>query len=218
MVDMPRLMDMGLEKLTSMILETAEMAQRCVEAVVIAHNEGSRITPQIRAWSDELRLKYNNVEDLAVELLARFQPVASDLRFIKSSMKIAYDISRLGRYAYDIALLLTMFKGIAQCNHELTNNMAKKSMDMIRKSTQAFKDRDVKLASSLVKDDDVIDDMFEHYLSTVLARKSEETIECLVSNVLIMRYLERIADHACYVADSVIYMVTGKTGRALDWT
>ncbi len=86
---MPRLMDMGLEKLRNMVLDMAELSQNTVSTSIDAYVQGRDLRDRIYSWSEELRMLQDEVSELAVELIARYQPVASDLRFIKSCMEVA---------------------------------------------------------------------------------------------------------------------------------
>jgi len=82
---MPRLMDIGLEKLRNMVLDMADLSQNTVSTSIDAFVQGRDLRDRIYSWSEELRMLQDEVSELAVELIARYQPVASDLRFIKSS-------------------------------------------------------------------------------------------------------------------------------------
>src|SRR3989441_6982606 len=76
---MPRLMDIGLEKLRNMVLDMAELSQNTVSTSIDAFVQGRDLRDRIYSWSEELRMLQDEVSELAVELIARYQPVASDL-------------------------------------------------------------------------------------------------------------------------------------------
>ena len=84
---MPRLMDMGLDKLNSLLLEMGTLSENAVTTSIEAYNKGGKGT-EVREWSKRLRTLHVQVSDLAMELMARYQPVASDLRFIKSCLGV----------------------------------------------------------------------------------------------------------------------------------
>src|SRR5207244_231396 len=90
---MPRLMDIGLEKLRNMVLDMAELSQNTVSTAIDAYVQGRDLRERIFGWSEELRMLQDEVSELAVEIIARYQPVASDLRFIKSCMEVSYGFS-----------------------------------------------------------------------------------------------------------------------------
>jgi phosphate transport system protein len=88
-------------------MDMAKLSERSVFASIESYERGnSTIKKQIFEWSENLRLMQDEVSDLSIELIARYQPVATDLRFIRSCMEIAYDFSRFGRYSYDIVDVL----------------------------------------------------------------------------------------------------------------
>ena len=107
---MTRLIDLGLNKLSTIILDMANIAQDTViKAIGSYKDDNLETTKEIFESSTKLRFLQDEVSELAIELIARFQPVATDLRYIKSSMEISYGFSRFGRYAYDIITALGYF-------------------------------------------------------------------------------------------------------------
>lgn len=206
---MARLMDIGLEKLTNMLLEMAALSEKSVSSSIDAYMKGKNIAEQVHAWSEELRVLQEEVNDLATEVIARYQPVASDLRFIRACMEIAYGFSRFGRYAFDIAEVLEMWGDLSKCDHSLVEITAKTTSEMIRMSIDAFTNRDVELARNIEKLDDFVDDKYRGHVKTMVEQK-EIDVRCAMSATLILRYLERIADHSSYIGDSVVYIVTGE--------
>ena len=98
-----------MERLSNAIGDMANLAQESVMKAIQAYAKGERITKEALNRAQQLSMLAAEVEELGVELLARYQPVATDLRFIKSCLEIAYGFSRFGRYAYDIAQVLEIF-------------------------------------------------------------------------------------------------------------
>lgn len=205
---MPRLMDIGLDKLTNTLLEMANLSEKSVTTSIEAYISGKNLAEEIRQWSDELRKMQEEVSDLSMELIARYQPVASDLRFIKSCMEIAYGFSRFGRYAYDIAEVLEEFGDLSSCDHSTVDVVGKSTKEMIRMSIDAFAKRDVELAKNIEKLDDFVDEKYREHVGRTL-RDPNVNVKCALSATLILRYLERIADHSAYIGDCVLYIVSG---------
>ncbi len=107
---MTRLIDLGLNKLSNIILEMASIAEKTVLKAITSYiQDNSETTNEIFESSAKLRFLQNEVSELTIELIARFQPVATDLRYIKSCMEISYGFSRFGRYAFDIITALEIF-------------------------------------------------------------------------------------------------------------
>jgi len=202
-------MDIGLERLKNMILDMAEHSEKTVSTAIEAYIHGKDLTQQIFDSSEQLRMHQDEVSELAVELIARYQPVASDLRFIKSCMEIAYGFSRFGRYAYDIIQVLGIFGDLSMCDKTAIEKAGNQVKEMIRVSIKAFTERDVNLARKLREMDDVVDNTYLDFVRGA-AQTSEANLTCSISATLILRYLERIADHAAYIGDSVLYIVSGE--------
>ena len=203
---MPRLMDMGLDQLNSLLLDMATLSQQAVSASIDAYSRGSK-GDEVRQMSRRLRALHRQVSDLSMEMIARYQPVASDLRFLKACMEISYGFFRYGRYALDITSVLDMFGDLSKCDKQFVVDTAKKTQEMIHMSVEAFAGRDVELARNIPKMDDVVDESYRNNLRATLEKKGD--IRCSLSATLILRYLERIADHASYIGESVEYITTG---------
>lgn len=200
-------MDMGLERLSNAISDMGNLAQDSVMRAIQAYAKGEQITQQALDRARQLSTLSNEVEELAVELLARYQPVASDLRYIKSCLEIAYGFSRFGRYAYDIAQVLEIFGDVSLCDRTPVEELSGRVTQMIQTSVQSFRTKDTKLARSLRHEDDLVDKMYLDYMKQITGDKTI-SVKCALASTLVMRYLERIADHACYIGDSVVYIVT----------
>jgi phosphate transport system protein len=192
-----------------MILDMGELSSNTVSVALDAYVEGKDLRDRINGWSEELRMLQDEVSELAVELIARYQPVASDLRFIKSCMEVAYGFSRLGRYAHDISDTLGIFGDLSKCDKSTIKYAGDQAKNMIRLSIQAFTNRDSDLASEVTKMDDSVDKTYLDFVNKA-AHAQESDLKCTVSATLILRYLERIADHATYVAESVLYISSGQ--------
>ncbi|HET7284113.1 MAG TPA: phosphate uptake regulator PhoU [Nitrososphaeraceae archaeon] len=199
----------------------AKISENSVFAAIESYQESTHIKKQIFDWSEKLRVLQEEVSDLAIELIARYQPVASDLRFIKSCMEISYGFSRFGRYSYDIVDLLETMGSISDCDKSAVLEMAKTVRGMILLSLQALQSRDKSAGEKLYRMDDTVDTLYRKYLRDIITPPQEQQNDkrltasnnnnprCYISALLILRYLERISDHACYIGDSVHYVVTG---------
>jgi phosphate transport system protein len=164
---------------------------------------------------DKLELE---IDDLCLELLATQQPMAVDLRFITTGMRIATDLERVGDLAVDIAE-----RSIELSNKPMLKplidipKMAKLSQGMVHKALDAFVKRDANLARSLWDDEEQADEyrdlIHEELLGTM--NKDPQSASRAIPLILIARHLERIADHATNIAEDVIYMAEGKVVKHL---
>lgn len=199
----------------------AKLSERSVFASIESYERGtSTIKKQIFEWSENLRLMQDEVSDLSIELIARYQPVATDLRFIRSCMEIAYDFSRFGRYSYDIVDVLETMGSISDCDKSYVLQMSNTVREMIHLSIEALQSRDRNAAQKLYEMDDTVDALYRKYVNEIINPQEhhnnkkeymDKTLRCYISALLILRYLERISDHACYIGDSVYYIVTGNS-------
>ena len=100
-------------------------------------------------------------------------------------------------------------RDLSNCDRHAIQEAGAQAKDMIRMSIKAFTERDVELASNLKKMDDVVDNIYLDFVKK-FAHETEANLKCVVSGTLILRYLERIADHATYVGETVPYIVSGE--------
>ena len=203
-------MDMGLERLNSLLLEMATVSENAVATSINAYQKGEKAS-QVRKSSDQLRSLHHQVSELSMEMMARYQPVASDLRFIKACIEVSYGFFRYGRYARDIVEVLEMFGDLSECDQKAVVETSKETQEMIRMSIDAFARRDVELARRIPEMDDAVDERYRENLKKVM--NSTTDFKCALSSTLILRYLERIADHASYISGSVVYIVTGEEAQ-----
>ena len=210
---MTRLLDLGLDRIRTIIMDMAKLSEQSVFASIESYDKGTKIKKQIFEWSERLRVLQDESSDLAIELIARYQPVATDLRFIRSCMEISYGFSRFGRYAYDIVDVLETLGYDKSCDKTAVLEMAKTVREMILLSVRGLEIRDNDASAKLYEMDDTVDALYRRYLREITARdgqnREKTDLRCYISVLLILRYLERISDHACYIGDSIRYSVTG---------
>ena len=206
---MARLIDVGLDKLRGVLLRMADLSEKSVATSIHNYMVNSAESEQVHQWSEMLRSLEEEVSEVAVELIARYQPVASDLRFIKSCMEVAYGFSRFGRYAYDISEVLAVVGDISACDKSDVIEAGKQTQEMIRLSIKAFTKTDTETAREVKKMDDIVDQIYRDYVKKA-TRSQEARVKCSLSGTLILRYLERIADHATYIAESTLYIASGE--------
>jgi phosphate transport system protein len=194
-----------------MLFHMGELAEQTVSLAVMNYLEGTHDYNKVKTLSATLSSMADPIEDIAFEIIARFQPVASDLRIIKSYMKICYDFRRYGRYALDIAQIYDRLGGMDECDlsfRKISKEMGLETMKMVTTSIQALRNHDAELAKTMSKMEEHVDKLYCDYLDKLIATTS--TTECTISSLLVVRYLERIADHATYIGESIVYLATGK--------
>ena len=200
-------MDIGLERLNNMLYDMAQLSLKAVELALTSFIDGVNKEEEVFELSEKLRWLQDNVSDLAVEIIARYQPVASDLRFLRSSMEVAYGFSRFGRYAYDIAQIIPTFGDLRECDKVIVNEVGNVVKQMIELSIKSFIYKDVETARRLEELDSVVDQAYKSHITASIVGSGLK--KCDMALMLILRYLERIADHATYIGEAVEYVVKG---------
>jgi phosphate transport system protein len=125
-------------------------------------------------------------------------------------MKIAYDFERYGRYAWDISFThnkLTRSEKCADSDGSMLM-LVQKVSEMVSKSVQALKQHDAELAKTLATTEKEVDELYFEYLDQLAGTTTQSrTVMC---NLLVSRFLERIADHTTYVGEAIVYIVSGE--------
>jgi phosphate transport system protein len=209
---MSRIIDSGLEDQAVLIVRMGELTYDTLALSLNGYLEGRSVQQQVRELSDILLTMADKVEDETFQLIARFQPVAIDLRTIKSYMKIGNDFARYGRYALDISFINDQLSGLKQCEdwtRDYISEMSDKVLSMVKISVDALKKQDIILAKTISQTEREVDKMYFDYLHKLINTENANS-KCVISSALMTRYLERIADHAVYVCESIVYIVTGE--------
>ncbi len=156
------------------------------------------------------------VDEKCVELLARYQPAASDLRFLTTAMKIVTDLERIGDQAVNIAQRALELNKEPQLKPYIDlPRMAAKSQRMVKDSLDAFVAHDAELARDVCVRDSEVDALKEQVFRELLTfmMGDPKTIARALHLILVSRFLERVADHATNIAEMVVYMIEGKIVR-----
>ncbi len=194
----------------------ASLAENTVIKSIESYKEDNlETTKEIFESSAKLRFLQDEVSELTIELIARFQPVATDLRYIKSCMEISYGFSRFGRYAYDIITALEIFGPLMLCDKSSVYRMSETVLEMMKTSVSALRLLDNSMSNKIYEMEDYVDIIYKksirEYAKIIYLDNTYPDNRCNISSALILKYLERISDHSCYIADSVNYIVTGIT-------
>ncbi|HMK95168.1 MAG TPA: phosphate signaling complex protein PhoU [Candidatus Limnocylindrales bacterium] len=211
MDSMQRLLDSGLEELTVLVYKMGGVAEKALSTSIDGFIDGKDVSKNVHELSEILVNRTVEVEEKAFSLIAKYQPVASDLRIINSYMKVSYDFERYGRYAWDISFITTRFSGkkLDKWIFEYIGKMAEKVLDMVRISINSLKSLDPELLKTMTKAENAVDKAYFEYLDK-LVEQARITNESTISSVLVVRYLERIADHAMHIMEAIVYIATGE--------
>ena len=204
---MSRLIDPSLKRLSSIVAEMGDLAVQCISLAIDSYVGGRDTSGRVRRLSDLLRARYDESADLTFETILRYQPVAHDFRLMRSSIEVAYAYWRLGRYAYDIARVRGDFGDVDCCRTGELHAISESVRSMIKEATVSFATLDVGRASAIQSYEEFVDMVYHRRLSKLVGLGDTR---CALAEALLLRYLERIADHAVFMSDAVNYIVTGK--------
>jgi phosphate transport system protein len=203
-----------LDGITTSLVEITRLAgsaiNRATQALLDADLSAAESVITGDAAIDEL---YAQTERDAFDLLARQQPVASDLRVVIASLRMVADVERMGDLALHIAKVARRRYPASAIPPELQATvleMGQVAQRICAKCSSVIAGRDVTMAAQLERDDDVMDGLHRRLFSTLLYDSWEGDIETAIDVTLCGRYYERFCDHAVSVARRVIFLVTGE--------
>ena len=217
---MEREIDSLKKKILTLGAKTEEIAHRAVNAL---QNRNRALAEEVLAADAEIDHMEVDLEEECLKVLALNQPVAGDLRFIISILKINNELERIGDLAVNIAERARFLSGREKLEFPLDfPRMMEATRVMLHKAIDALVNRDAKLAHEVLASDDEIDainrEMYEKIQEGI--RADPDQLESLIHLLSSSRHLERIADHATNIAEDVIYLVDGDIVRhkAEDFT
>ena len=207
----------NLDDLKERLLVMAGMAEQAIQRAIEAYRTRDLTICELVFRSEPAinRLE-REIDQMALDLLAMEQPMAIDLRFILSVIRINADLERVGDQAVNIVVRVQEMGAFA--NVELPVDipkLASLAAAMVRKALQAFIEADADLAKAVLLLDDQVDEMNDaafETLSLLIKEKPELTPPCL-NALIIARNLERVGDHATNIAEDVIFWVRGADVR-----
>ncbi len=204
---MGRLIEPKLKDINALLGEMAVLSQKALSLAVDSFVNSRPLEREAFTLAEQLRSLHHKVTDLSTEAIARYQPVASDLRFIRACSEVSYGLYRTGRYAYDIAGTVTVFSDLRGCTWDDVIRTSGVVKEMLTLAIEAFSNLDEQQALEVIRMDDVVDGEYRRYIRKVIEGGGER--RCDIAGLLIMRYLERMADHANAIAEAALYVVKG---------
>jgi phosphate transport system protein len=209
--------DTELNGIREKLLEMGGKVELMIANALLALVErNTELAEETIAFDHEINRLEMEIDERCLEVLARRQPAARDLRFITLALKIVTDLERIGDQCANIA------KRVKELNQEPTlkpyidlPRMAQAASTMVKEALDAFVRGDENLAIKVCEDDQVVDDLNEQIQRELLTFMMGDptTISRAIRINHISKCLERIADHATNVAEMVIFMVKGKDIR-----
>ena len=203
-----------LEGITTSLVDITRLAGEAIERATTALLDADLAAAEAVITGDiAIDQLYADVEARAMNLLARQQPVASDLRVIITSLRMVADVERMGDLALHIAKVARRRYPASAIPHELTatlRDMGQIAQEICAKCSQVIAGHDVDAAAELERDDDAMDALHQRLFAVLLDPEWDGGVEGAIDVTLCGRYYERFCDHAVSVARRVVYVVTGE--------
>ena len=200
-----------LQELKENLLKMAALVEEGTNnAVMSLVKRDSELAKKTFEGEDRINVMEIAIEDTCLKLLALRQPMAADLRFITSAMKIITDLERMGDQAVNIAERAISLNQEPQLKPYIDiPRMAEIAQSMVKDVLDAFVNRNSTLARSVCVRDDLVDGLNDQVMRELLTYmvSDPKTITRAVHLLIVARCLERIADHATNIAEDVIFMV-----------
>jgi phosphate transport system protein len=201
------------EKILLMGSKVEEAIRLAMKSLV---DRDSKLARRVIQSDHEINDLEIEVDEICHRLLALHQPMAGDMRFITSSMKINSDLERIGDLSSNIAERALTLNEVAPLKPFIDiPRMASIAQEMVKVSLDSLVNRDPAAATKVCERDDEVDNLNDQIIRELISYMLEDraNIKRALDLILVSRHLERIADHATNVAEDVIYMVQGKDIR-----
>ena len=206
-----------IENLKERILRVGTLVEEAISKSITALiNRDAALAQRVIANDEEIDRMEVEVEEECLKILALYQPVAADLRFVVAVLKINNDLERMGDLARNIAKRVAQLAGGQ--SHGLPpeiRTMATQAQEMVKQCLDAVVKGDPALARQIRAEDDAVDDARLQIRRQILQgiKNSPEDVENLLRVNSVSKHIERIADMATNIAEDVIYMVEGEIVR-----
>ncbi len=191
-----------------------ESIQKAIEAFI---NQDTDSAKEIMAGDAQVDREQKKIESICFNLLMQQQPVARDLRNISAAMKMVTDMERIGDHAADISEMTIMMSHTAyKVNIEDVKKMASETMLMLIKSIEAYVEQNNDKAQQVMKQDDVVDDLFDRVKAELIdfIRTNPQDGEQAADLLMVAKYFERIGDHATNIAEWVEFALDDKINKS----
>jgi phosphate transport system protein len=206
--------DFDLKNLRGKLIEIGSLTEIALTKAINAL-ENQNIEEALEIIEDDYRVDDldEEINDLAILLIAKQQPVAVDLRKIIVAIKIASDIERMADFAVNIAKSTIRIgdEPLVKPIHHI-KKMHKIALDMLSLSIKAYNEEDIVLAKQVADMDDQVDELYGETIQDILTllETQKEFSHQLTQLLFICRYIERTADHCTNISENTMYLVKGQ--------
>jgi phosphate transport system protein len=203
-----------LDSLSDKLVEMTQLVRSAMTRASTALLDADlRLAEEVISADEHVNKLETEIEETVFDLMARQQPVASDLRTLITSLRMSGDLERMGDLAVHIAKTARRRHPESAVPPELQATvleMGQIAERLVAKAGSVVASKDVQLALELDADDDQMDRLHRKLFQSLLSPDWKYGVEPAVDVTLAGRYFERFADHAVHVAENVVYLVTGQ--------
>lgn len=203
------------QQMEKLHVEMIEMGALCEQAISRAYQvlmeEDPKAAQELRKKDAAIDEKEREIESRCLKLLLQQQPVASDLRQVSAALKMITDMERIGDQASDIAEIVETAHLKAPDSAIRIKEMAQLTQRMVSQSVDAYVKQDLIIARQVIRQDDLVDALFDEVKKELVQglKEGTSTGEQSLDYLMIAKYYERIGDHATNIAEWVEFSVTG---------
>ena len=206
-----------LDQLREGLLRMAGRVERMIADSVVAVRDRNVELARATIYSDNaVNRAEKEVDDLCLRILARWQPMASDLRFVTLALKMVTDIERIGDLAVNVCeRAIDLEHEPVRFSYETISELAGIAQAMIHDAIDSFVNGSAEQARAVIDRDDSVDDLYEKtFLTTFeIMRAEPDTLGRGIHFLSVAKWLERMGDHATNIAEQVVFMIEAKDIR-----
>jgi len=207
-----------LEAVTALQLKMAVLVKDAIDKATTSLLKSDLALAETVIEEDaQIDLIHHDLDERVIDLMARQQPVASDLRALVSAIRISADLERMGDLAHHLAKLARMRYPNSAVPPEfidLISSMGAEASRITEKMAVVIEFRDTNRALEIEKDDDAMDQLQRKLIAALVDPNGKHNVETSIDMAFASRYYERFSDHAVSIAQRIYYIATGEFAKS----
>lgn len=197
-------LDKELEHLNQCLLKMSDIV---IHNLKIAFSSYKKERPVEAIDDDTVDCYERQIEELCLEILIKERPYSKDLRIISGILKLVSDLERIGDHAEDVMTFTEKLKHESESLCPEIEQMVEISLNMVMDAILSYINMDIEKAKKVIEIDDIIDKMFTEAVARLIHKNTSRSFA--IYTTLVIKYIERISDHAVNIAEWIIYIANG---------
>jgi phosphate transport system protein len=197
----------------SLVDLTGMVSESITKATTAILTNDLKLAEEVIATDDQIDTFQHELDARIIDIIARQQPVASDLRALVTALRMSADLERMGDMSHHVAKIARLRHpdgAVPQELHATFHAMGEAARKISTKTGAVIASRDTDMALEVERDDDEMDKLHRQLIQTLVDSSWKNGVEAAIDLTLLGRYYERFADHAVSVSRRVYFLVTGK--------